>query len=230
MILMTLNCHGLDSKPKKLAVCRLVEDKHVDVLFLQESMGNGQLFVVELESLLKGWNFLSLDACGKSRGLLLGWRSRCFHLLNAWGVVSGLCASLFSFELNLDICVVNIYGPFIDRERYWRNIFDLLCHKGEKLILGGDLNFSLGFSEIWGNRARLDPLSDFFTKYLENYDLVDVVPSVMLPTWNNRRVGTDNICKRLDRFLLSANLLHFDYFFRPWVGSGGESDHLPVFL
>ena len=72
MILMTLNCRGLASKPKKLVVCRLVEDKHVDVLFLQESMGNGQLFVVELESMLKGWNFLSLNARGKSGGLLLG--------------------------------------------------------------------------------------------------------------------------------------------------------------
>ena len=127
---------------------------------------------------------------------------------------SGLLASLFSIEVNLDICVVNIYGPYSDKEGFWRNLFDLICHKGEKLILGGDLNFSLGFCEIWGNRARLDPLSDFFTKSLENYDLVDVVPSVMLPTWNNRIVGADNICKRLDRFLLSVDLLDFDYFFR----------------
>ena len=98
--------------------------------------------------MLKGWTFLSLDARNKSGGLLLGWRSRFFHLMNAWGVDSGLCASLFSIELNLEICVVNIYGPYIDREGYRRNLFDLICHKGEKLILGGDLNFSLGFSEI----------------------------------------------------------------------------------
>ena len=72
MILMTLNCRGLASKPKKLAICKLVEDKHVDVLFMQESMGNGQLSVVELEFMLKGWTFLSLDAWGKSGGHLLG--------------------------------------------------------------------------------------------------------------------------------------------------------------
>ena len=110
--------------------------------------------MVELESMLKGWNFLSLDARGKYGGLLLVWRSIFFHLLNAWGVDSGLCASLFSIELNLDICVINIYGPYTDREGFWRNIFDLICLKGKKLILGGDLNFSLGFSDIWGNRAR----------------------------------------------------------------------------
>ena len=83
MILMTLNCRGLASKPKKLVVCRLVEDQHIDVLFLQESMGNVTLFADELESLTSGWTFLSVDARGKSGGLLLGWRSRFFHLLNA---------------------------------------------------------------------------------------------------------------------------------------------------
>ena len=115
MILMTLDCRGLVSKPKKLAVCKLVEDQHIDVLFLQESMGNGNLFVDELESMMSGWTFLSVDARGKSGGLLLGWRSRFFYLLNAWGVASGLCASLFSIELNMDVCFANIYGPYNDR-------------------------------------------------------------------------------------------------------------------
>ena len=71
-----------------------------------------------------------------------------FHLLNAWGVGSGLCASLFSIELNLDVCLANIYGPYIDIVSFWNNLMDLDCIKCEKLILGGDLNFSMGFSEI----------------------------------------------------------------------------------
>ena len=128
-------------------------------------------------------------------------------------MVSGLCASLFSFELNLVICVVNIYGPFIEREVFWITLLGLDGLKCNNLILGGDLNFSMGLSEIWGIRARLDPLSNFFTKWPENYGLVDVVPSVMLPTWNNRRVGAENISKRLDRFLLSADMFDFDYFY-----------------
>ena len=41
MIFMTLNCRGLASKPKKLAICRLVEDQHINVLFMQETMVNG---------------------------------------------------------------------------------------------------------------------------------------------------------------------------------------------
>ena len=188
-------------------------------------MGIGHMLVVDLESMLKGWDFLSLDACGKSGGLLLGWRSIFFHLLNAWDVASGLCVSLFSIELNMDICLLNIYGPYIEREVFWRNLLGVDGLKCNHLILGGELNFTLGLSEIWGSRARSDPLSAFFSKSLEDFGLVDVAPSVMLPTWNNRRVGDENICKRLDRILLSADMLDLDYFYRQWVGSGGESDH-----
>ena len=107
---------------------------------------------------------------------------------------------------------------------------NLDCLKCEKLILGGDLNFSMGVSDIWGTRARLDSLSDFFIKSLETFGIVDIVPSVMLPTWTNRRVGAESIFKRLDRFLVSADLLDLDYFYHHWVGSGGDSDHQPVFL
>ena len=69
---MTLNCRGLASKPKKLAICRLVANQFVDVLFIQETMGDGVLFVSTLELLFPGWTFCSVDAKGKSGGLLVG--------------------------------------------------------------------------------------------------------------------------------------------------------------
>ena len=60
MIVMTLNYRGLASKPKKLAICRLVSEQSVDVLFLQETMGDGVLFAGNMESLLPGWTFFFL--------------------------------------------------------------------------------------------------------------------------------------------------------------------------
>ena len=41
MIVMTLNCRGLASKRKKLAIVRLVGLQSVDILFLQETMSDG---------------------------------------------------------------------------------------------------------------------------------------------------------------------------------------------
>ena len=92
------------------------------------------------------------------------------------------------------------------------------------------MNYTVGFSEIWGAKARVDSLSDYFTRLMDGFGLVDIVSAVILPTWSNRRVGGENIYKRLDRLLISADLLDYNFHFRQWVGFGGDSDHYPVFL
>ena len=71
----------------------------------------------------------------------------------------------------------------------------------------------------------MDNLSSFFSGNLDAFGLVDIALSVIVPTWSNRRVGIDNISKRLDRLLVLADLLDLDLHFRQWVGCGGDSDH-----
>ena len=83
MILMSLNCRGLASLPKRLAVKRLIDEQSLDVIYLQETIFDGCILVKEMELLLKYWQFVSMDSKGRSGGLLLGWRSRNFLLLNA---------------------------------------------------------------------------------------------------------------------------------------------------
>ena len=65
MILLTLNVRGLGSLPKKLAVIRLIEQNSVDVIFLQETMIEGCALVQDLEHLIHGWQFISVDAMGR---------------------------------------------------------------------------------------------------------------------------------------------------------------------
>ena len=101
-------------------------------------------------------------------------------------------------ELQLDLCFINLYGPYIDREVFWNNLLEMDCFKCPKLAFGRDLNLSLGYSKIWGVKARLDVLTDFFINHLEGLGLVDIVPVVSLPTWSNRRIGPKSICKRLE--------------------------------
>ena len=99
MILMTLNYRGLASRPKKLAVKRLIEKQSLDVIYIQETMCEGDILIKEMEILVKGWQFVSIDAKGRSGGLLLGWRTRNFILMNAWAMTSGLCVVMHSIEL-----------------------------------------------------------------------------------------------------------------------------------
>ena len=66
----------------------------------------------------------------------------------------------------------------------------------------------------------MDVLTDFFINHLEGLGLVDIVPVVSLPTWSNRRVGPESICKRLDQLLLLADFLDNDFLFKQWIGCG----------
>ena len=121
MILLTLNCRGLASQPKKLVVKRLIDQQAVDVIFLQETMIEGCVLVQELEHLIHGWQFILVDAKGISSGLILGWKSCNFLFHNAWAMNSGLCVVLYSYDLQKEISFVNIYGPYLDRETFWNN-------------------------------------------------------------------------------------------------------------
>ena len=59
---------------------------------------------------------------------------------------------------------------------------------------------------------------------------MDIDPTVLLPTWSNKWVGIDNICKRLDQLLVSIDRLDLELHFRQWVGCGGKSNHQLFFL
>jgi hypothetical protein len=89
---------------------------------------------------------------------------------------------------------------------FWDRVADSGLLDGTNLIIVGDLNFTTNIGEIWGSSASMDPLTNYFTMLLQNHNLVDLPPAAIVPTWRNGRTGLDVISKRLDRFLLSADL------------------------
>jgi hypothetical protein len=98
------------------------------------------------------------------------------------------------------------------------------------VILGGDLNLSLGPSEVWGLHARTDPLAEYFGQKFVDCKLTDLDPILLKPTWRNNRVGEDGVAKRLDHFLIVDSLLEKQLTMKQWIGYGGISDHYPIFL
>ena len=98
------------------------------------------------------------------------------------------------------------------------------------LILACDLNLTLNASDIWGSKAQVDPLGPFFSKLFSDHHLVDVAPPFVGPTWRNGRMGEDGISKRLDRFLLSDQLISSLPRHRVWTHRSGISYHFPVLL
>jgi hypothetical protein len=98
------------------------------------------------------------------------------------------------------------------------------------VVVGGDLNFIMGVSEIWGIAAQEDCLLRLFLKKLEEVGLLDVEPTKLTPTWTNRRIGEAHIAKRLDRFWISKSILKEATRIKHWVSLGGELDHHPIML
>jgi hypothetical protein len=78
--------------------------------------------------------------------------------------------------LGCKLTILNIYGPHQDRQTYWNSLAECDWFKAKDFLLGGDLNFSLGASEVWGPRAAPDPLNQFFLNFLDQQGLVDLEP------------------------------------------------------
>lgn len=127
---------------------------------------------------------------------------------------------------NQTIKVINCYGPYKHREEFWLQILEDGFIFDPFVILGGYFNFTMSNREIWGPRARPDPMASLFKHILDSNHLVDVEPLQFLPTCTNGSVGDMFIAKRLDRFWASKSLLTKSRKYKSWI----ESDHSPIVL
>jgi len=230
MKIMSFNCRGLAGPLKRPALKRVIDKENPDVVLLQETLGEVDVIKNKLEGMLPGWVFECLDVRGRSGGLATGWNSRTIKCGNVWGMESAIGCTLSSLGLGEEITLLNIYGPYQDRIPFWENLFSKACLKDSSVIIGGDLNFSLGQSEVWGPQARADPQADFFIHKLMDLDLIDIEPISLKPSWRNMRTGENRVAKRLDRFLVADSLVERQFLLRQWIGTGGQSDHFPIFL
>ena len=68
----------------------------------------------------------------------------------------------------------------------------------DNIIIGGDLNFSLGSAESWGFRGQSDHLTTFFENLLDTHKFINIETVKLKPTWRNRRLGVGSLARRLD--------------------------------
>ena len=80
---------------------------------------------------------------------------------NSFFVCSGLLIEVFSKGVNKSFKVLNVYGYYGEKRVFWERIFNSIVLQGLKLIIGGDLNFTLHPNESWGSTTRNHPLFHF---------------------------------------------------------------------
>jgi len=169
---LSFNCRGLAISPKNLALRILFESEPVEIIILQEMLGLVDHIYCVLQSLKPEWNFQSLDVMGRSGGLALGFNPCTIHLKACWGGAGFIGMDNFSIYFGMDLRIVNIYGPFHNKEAFWNHLLNLSIINSDNIILGGDLNFSIGFGESWGTNSEVDPLSYIIEKFLEEHHLM----------------------------------------------------------
>lgn len=152
---LSLNSRGMASLAKKLAFKRLLENEWVGVIFLQETLGLIDLVILVFESLILGWKFHALDIRGQSGGIAFGFNPRVVRILKIWGGVSFIGADIFSSELGKELRLINMYGPCHNKVEFWDPFLSTYLLQADNIILGGDLNFSIGHANSWGTMLKL---------------------------------------------------------------------------
>jgi len=150
--------------------------------------------------------FHALDASGRSGGLAIGINNRALRIKNTWGGKGFIGIDAYVLSMKLDLRLINVYGPCLDREAYWNTLLDSVLFQQDNIILGGDLNFTMGFCESWGHAAQVDPFSETISTLLNEHHWIDMPMAKLQHTWSNNRSGDQSLARRLDRFLIKESL------------------------
>jgi exonuclease III len=118
MKLLSYNYWGLLNPSKKSTLKRLVNLHQLDAIFLQETLVDERTATQALLSLFPGWDFLGLDAHGRSGVLLIGCISQKINLLNSWASDSCLGLEVPAEGLGMTLIILNIYGPNTNRTHF----------------------------------------------------------------------------------------------------------------
>jgi hypothetical protein len=98
-----------------------------------------------------------------------------------------LWTKLLFKDQDMNIYVINCDGPYASRQSFWDSFyFD--CTKREFVIIGGDMNFTLSRSKVWGSNARTYPQFAYFRHKLEEANFIDLERvKLSLTRWNIKR-------------------------------------------
>ena len=103
MKIVSFNYRGIARLDKKPGLRRLVYATPIVVIFPQETLGSAHSITHLLGSMFLGWNFIGVDANGRSGGLCLGYNKRSINLSNCWGGPDYIGDDLFSADLGIEV-------------------------------------------------------------------------------------------------------------------------------
>lgn len=233
MKITSWNIRGLNSLNKQRLLKRKLQQEKPDIMFIQETKCTS----VQLEAISRklGNSIKYIDSAshGWEGGIATIWDSRTVEITSMEATRSYI-ATEFQLTGNSEtyLCI-NVYGPqrLEDKASFLRMLTKLKQrYQHSKIIMGGDFNMITTLLEKKGGLRRLNKDSELFVDFMDSAKLVDIPPNNGLYTWNNRRGGAARIASRLDRFLISENILLEGTTVTSDILPSGGSDHWPIAL
>jgi hypothetical protein len=160
---------------------RLLTTIKPGIIFLQDTLIDDEKARKFLLPLRPTWMFSVVSSVGKSGGFLVAWNPNILDLLS-FHCAGDILLSGVHLPDKRGLNLINVYVLCTGQRRFW----ELLEAKGlvdlSNLIIAGDLKFSIGVDEIWGEKALLDMQATFFRDLFTSHLLVDAKPPEVVPT------------------------------------------------
>jgi hypothetical protein len=176
----------------------------VDIVCLQET----KLFSLSRRLVRSLWrcnyvDWVCLDSCGASGGILILWDKRVVEKIeDCYGVYS-LAVKFRFIEDNSIWAFAGVYGPNHARDRriLWDELAGLMSWWNMPWCIGGDFNVTRFSSERSGAACRLDMVE--FSDFLHEQGLLDLPLAGGFFTWSLAQDPPK--WSRIDRFLISPD-------------------------
>lgn len=166
-------------------------------------------------------------------GILTLWNPQKVNIIDAEASRNYLSVIIKPVEVSDSFLVTNVYGPqrIDDKLRLLDSLMDLSNRQaGIPWIMGGDFNMIKSLSEKERRCQSAKKRLLAFQSFTGNMKLVDPEMSNGLSTWNNKRGCEAHVTSKLDRFMISEELMLIDKEITARVLPFGGLDHWPIQL
>jgi len=233
MIITSWNIRGLNSRGKQRYLKdRLKRDKP-SIMIVQETKISTERMKEIMSRGNTRYEIMGQDATSSAGGLAIIWNPEEIQFEN-WislpRILSGTFKVIGSSECTV---LTRVYGPHTPTERkgFLQNLKAMRRLIPEKpWIIGGDFNMITTLEEKRGGLRRVDSDMEAFRDMISEQRMVDIQTINGTHTWNNRRGGTNQIASRLDRFLVSEQIMMKYVYIEAMILSVVGSDHWPIKL
>jgi hypothetical protein len=135
-----------------------------DIIFIQDTLVDEKKARIFMNTFCPSWLTCGVSSVGNYGDLLVSLDPNKF-VLDSYLCCGGFFLTGTCLENKNSLYVLNVYGPCTDIILFWGKVASRGMLEHKKLIVAGDLNFTVSGGEVWGASTQLDQLAGYFKEF-----------------------------------------------------------------